>query len=244
MASERSVDTTSARAPLRTRLAGIRLLRSLPPDEFARLERSCSWRRAGAGEQILDRDSPTRDVLFVTSGRLRVVNYSASGREIAYAVVEAGGHVGELSALDGLSRSASVVAIEPCEVASLSAELFHDLLLRHGSVAVDLLVHLTGMIRIGDKRIAELSTVGAVQRVYRELIRRAVSDPGKSGRLVVSPLPTQHDLASQVGATRETVARALSQIVASGVVERRGRMLLIHDPAELRALADPDGDDN
>jgi CRP-like cAMP-binding protein len=242
VATERAAGEGAA-APMRGRLGGIRLLRSLPPAELQRLEQRCAWRRYRAGEQVLDRACRTRDVLFIASGSLRVVNYSAGGREVAYAVVEAGGLVGELAALDGQSRTATVVAATACEIGALPAELFHDLLHRHAAVAVDLLIHLTRIIRIGDERIAELSTVGAVQRVYRELLRRARADPADPRSWIVAPLPTQHDIASQIGATRETVARALGQLVGAGIVQRRGRTLVILDRAALAALANPDGDE-
>jgi CRP/FNR family transcriptional regulator, cyclic AMP receptor protein len=218
------------------RLADIRLLASLPATELASLDRRCRWRRYHVGEQILDRDSDTRDVLFISEGRIRVVNYAASGREIAFAVVEAGGHVGELSAIDGERRSATVVAVTDCTIGSLSAEAFGTLLERHASVAVALLRHLSRIIRIGDERIAELSVLGAMPRVYRELLRLA-EPHGSAWR--IAELPTQQDMASRVGATRETVARALSQILAHGVVQRDGRTLLIRDREMLEQLSDP-----
>ena len=221
------------------RLAGIRLLGSLPATELALLEQRCRWRRYRAGEQILDRDSDTRDVLFISEGRIRVVNYAASGREIAFAVVEAGGHVGELSAIDGERRSATVVAVTDCTIGSLSAEAFGTLLERHAGVAVALLRHLSRIIRIGDERIAELSVLGAVPRVYRELLRLAEPDPVDGSAWRIAELPTQQDMASRVGATRETVARALGQILSHGVVQRRGRTLLIRDREMLEQLSDP-----
>ncbi len=203
------------------------------------MEQRCRWRRYRAGEQILDRDSDTRDVLFIAQGRIRIVNYAASGREIAFAVVEAGGHVGELSALDGEARSATVVAVTDCTVASLSAEAFGALLERHASMAVALLRHLSKIIRTGDERIAELSVLGAVQRVYRELLRLAEPDPSEANAWRIAELPTQQDIASRVGATRETVARALGQILTAGVVKRQGRTLLIRDHEMLEELSDP-----
>ena len=223
----------------RGRLGNIRLLASLPAAELAALEQRCRWRRYHAGEQILDRDSATRDVLFISQGRIRVVNYAASGREIAFAVVEAGGHVGELSAIDGEGRSAAVVAVTDCLVGSLSAEAFNALLERHAVVAVALLRHLSRIIRIGDERIAELSVLGAVPRVYRELLRLARPDPVDPNAWRIAELPTQQDIASRVGATRETVARALGQILSAGVVQRRGRILLIRDREMLEELSDP-----
>ena len=62
------------------------------------------------------------------------------------------------------------------------------------------------IIRRTDERIAELSVLSAMQRVYREIHGLATPQPG--GATVVSPLPTQEELASLVGATPETVARA------------------------------------
>ena len=70
--------------------------------------RDCGWKAYGAHEQIIDRQSETKDVFFVVEGKVRVVNYSVSGREITLDDIEAGGHFGELAAIDGLPRSASV----------------------------------------------------------------------------------------------------------------------------------------
>jgi CRP-like cAMP-binding protein len=223
----------------RGRLGEVRLLASLAATELAALERRCRWHRYRAGEQILDRDSATRDVLFITDGRIRVVNYAVNGREIAFAVVEAGGHVGELSALDGEARSATLVAVTDSTIAALSAEAFGELLEHHAAIAVALLRHLSKIIRTGDERIAELSVLGAVPRVYREILRLAQPDPSDASTWRIAELPTQQDIASRVGATRETVARALGQILTAGVVQRHGRTLLIRDREMLEELSDP-----
>ncbi|MEZ5934674.1 MAG: Crp/Fnr family transcriptional regulator [Alphaproteobacteria bacterium] len=222
-------------------LGGIALLESLNDAERSMIAANCSWRRYAAGEQILDRDSDTNDLLFITEGQVRVVNYSASGRETAFAVIEAGRHVGEIAAIDGLARSASVVALKPCTIAALPAERFRRLYETHAEIASKLLRHLTGIIRTTNERIAELSTVTAVQRIYRELLRLCEPGPGRTDA-VIQAMPTQHDLASKVGATRETVARALGQLVNTGVIERRGRTVLIRDYEMLNDLADPEGE--
>jgi CRP/FNR family transcriptional regulator, cyclic AMP receptor protein len=228
-------------APDEGTLDGIGLLHSLTDEERRAIAQRCAWRRFKGGEQIFDRDSETQDVLFITDGEVRVVNYSASGRETAFGQVSAGGHVGEIAAIDGMTRSASVVAVTACTIASFPREQFVDLVESHAPIAIHLLRRFTDIIRTNNERIAELSTIGAVQRVYRELLRLCVQDPSGKGA-VVTPLPTQHDLASKVGATRETVARALGQLMNTGVIERRGRTLLIRDTDMLSFLANPDGD--
>ena len=220
-------------------LDGIRLLTPLSPAHRSALAARCAWRRFKPGEVVLSREADDRDVLFLVSGRVRVVNYAASGREIAYAMVEPGAHVGELAALDGGPRSASVEAIDACLIAFLPSGPFHELLLAHPQLAVGMLKNLARIIRQTDERITELSVLSAMQRIYREIHRLARPFPG--GGVGISPLPTQEQLAAVVGTTRETVARALGQLARDGIVLRRGRELLIRQPALLEELSEPDG---
>src|ERR1700741_4706852 len=109
-------------------LDGIDLLRPLAAAERAMLARQCSWLRFGPHEQIIDREEPEQDVYFVVSGIVRVVNYSLQGREISFDDIEAGRFFGELAAIDGKPRSASVVALQPTLVAALSAVQFQTLI--------------------------------------------------------------------------------------------------------------------
>ena len=114
-----------------SRLANIELLEGLSDEAKLSLEKLCRWRRFEAGEQILDKDNSDRDVYFVAKGSLQVVNYSMTGREIALAHLSAGSFFGELSAIDGELRSASVVALETCLLGSLSPQLFIDQIIGH-----------------------------------------------------------------------------------------------------------------
>ena len=220
------------------RLERIELLNSLSPDEYRRLEKRCVWRRYKSGEQILDRSSTSRDVFFVVEGRVHIVNYSISGREIAYATVRAGGYFGELSAIDGEPRSATVVALEKCLLAAVSPDVFVDLLLPHADISMVVMRGLAQIIRISDDRIMDLSTLGAVQRVYLELLRRAKPDPVTSGSWIIYPMPTQTLIAGRASTTRETVARVVSQLTQGGLVSRKGKTLHIRDRDRLEAMAE------
>jgi CRP/FNR family cyclic AMP-dependent transcriptional regulator len=220
-------------------LDGIRLLAPLPPAERVRLAMRCTWRRFQSGELVLSREAEDRDVLFLVAGRLRVVNYASSGREVAYAVIEPGAVVGELAALDGSPRTASVEALEACQVAALPSVPFQELLLAYPQLALTLLQSMATIIRRADERIAELSVLTAVQRIYRELGR--MTRPCADGRSSISPLPTQEEIAARVGTTRETVARTLGQLSRSGVVRRNGRELMIVKPDLLESLGELDG---
>jgi CRP-like cAMP-binding protein len=217
-------------------MQGISLLAGLPPHDLAELERKAHWQRYGSGAQILARDAISRDVFFVVNGKVRIVSYSASGREVSYAVVTAGGYFGELAAMDGMPRSANVVAEEPCLLASITPEAFRALLIAQPAVGLMVIEKLARIIRDCDERIMDLATLGAYQRVYREILRRAKPDPLKAGSWLVYPLPTQLDIASYASTTRETVARVLSSLGQSEICARKGKTLYIRDRSLLEQL--------
>lgn len=219
------------------RLDRIELLQSLAPEDLRQIEKQCVWRRFGAGEQVLDRNSNSRDVFFVAQGRVNVVNYSLSGREVAYASVPEGGYFGELSSIDGEPRSASVVAAEKCLLAALAPEPFNEILFRNPKVMREVMHRLARIIRQSNERIMDLSTLGAVQRVYLELLRMAEPDPLTPNSWVIYPLPTQSQIAGRASTTRETVARVISQLQTSGIVKRKEKSLYIRDRARLEAVA-------
>jgi CRP-like cAMP-binding protein len=214
------------------RLSDIEIFAGLDDAELRRIEARCQWRRYRAGETILDRGGETREVLFIVEGAVNIVNFSLSGREVAYATLRAGDCVGELAAIDGQPRSASVVATETSLVAVLAAGPFVDLLQQRAEITFRLLRRLTHMVRIGDARIMELSTLAATQRVYAELLRMAEPDAAGTGLWVIRPLPPLRVIASRVSTTRETVARALSQLYPTGLVRRKGRNLYLMDRTE------------
>jgi CRP-like cAMP-binding protein len=220
------------------RLTGIELLRGLPQAEVAALEQRVGWHRFKAGELVLSRDSDSRDAFLVAEGRVQIVNFSLTGREIAYAAVQTGGYFGELSAIDGEPRSATVVAQTDCLLASLAPEIFIDYVTRHPSMALAVIQKLARIVRICDDRIMDLSVLGAHQRVYLEILRLARPDPVTAGSWLIFPLPTQSEIAGLASTTRETVARVVSQLASAGVVQRKGKTLYIRDRDRLKRLAE------
>ena len=207
-------------------------MRGLDEAERVRLEGRCHWRHYAANETVLERGAESRDVLFIVQGAVAVVNHSLSGREIAYATLRAGDGFGELAAIDGQPRSATVVAAEKTLLAILPSERFLELLQQNAGVSFRLLQRLANMVRASDVRIMELSTLAATQRVYAELLRMATPDTAVPNLWVIHPLPPLREIASRVSTTRETAARALSQLYPTGLLRRKGRSLYIMDRAK------------
>ena len=88
----------------------------------------CSWHHYSNNEQIIDRQSDSTDILFIVEGRVRVVNYSLSGREVTFNDFGAGQHFSELSAIDSEHRSARIMALTNCNIASMPQDWFLNLL--------------------------------------------------------------------------------------------------------------------
>ncbi len=218
----------------RADLGGIELLSGLAAETLRDLEQRCVRYRFAANQVILDRgDDVKHDIYFVTRGTVRIVNYSVSGREIAFANIREGGYFGELGALTDKPRSANVVAVTDCQLVSLGPRVFQGLLLDNSEIGFKLILRLADIIQRCDKRIMDLSTLSAMQRVHVELLRLARPDVAVPGNWVVRPVPKGADIASRASTTRETVVRAINQLTVAGVVERKGRSLYIRDHARL-----------
>lgn len=220
-------------------LERIALLRSLTPEQRAAVARQCRWRRFAADEQLIDHWADTRDVGFVVEGRVRVLSHSAGGREISFSDIEAGELVGEMSALDGRPRSASVVALtEGALVAFLPARPFQELATAHPELAMAMMLRLCDKLRGATDRIMELSTLGANNRVHAELLRLAKRGKRQGLAAIIAPIPVHSDIAARVSTTRETVARVLSDLTRDGLVERRPDALVVCDLGRLEMLVE------
>lgn len=217
-------------------LANIDIFRGLDGADIARLEKRCSWKRFGRQELIIDRQADSREVYFIAGGRVRVVNYSMSGREVTFDDLVAGSHFGELAALDSQPRSANVVALEPTIVASMTHEAFRELLQEHPEVATRIMVHMAQIIRASTERIMDLSTLGANNRVYAELLRLAKPGIRDDNTASIRPIPIHGDIASRVSTTRETVARVLGDLSRTNLVKREDDKLVILDVERLEDM--------
>ena len=173
------------------------------------------------------------EVYFIVEGALQVVNYSPSGREVSFAQVPAGGYIGEMSAIDSKTRSATVVALEGTVLASILSETFKSLLLDYPKIALVVLQNLAAMVRAADERIMDLSTLSAINRVQSEILRLAVPDQDNHNLAVISPLMTHSDIAARASTTRETVSRILSNLTRIRIVERANKSLRVLDVERL-----------
>ena len=217
-------------------LAGIDLLSGLGSAERHDIEQACAWKRFIPHQQVIDRNSHSRGVYMIVEGRVRVVNYALSGREVTLDELPEGNYFGELSAIDGRPRSARVIALTNSLIAALPGNKFLEILTIHPSIASKVLVQLAGVVRASNERIMDLSTLGANNRVHAELLRQARENMDGDNRAVIKPNPLHGDVASRVSTTRETVARVMNDLARQAIVERTKEALVIADVEKLHAM--------
>ncbi len=200
------------------------------------MEKRVCFRRYSAKELIFELESGCTEVYFIVAGKVKVVNYSPSGREIFFAQVPAGCYIGELSAIDGRPRSATIVAVEDTTLASIAAGAFKAMLLDYPHIALDVLQRLSAMVRAGDEHIMDLTTLSAINRVHTEILCMSVADDNEYNTALISPIPTHSKIAARASTTRETVSRVLSQLARVFILERADKALRILDLERLEDM--------
>lgn len=191
-------------------------------------------RRVRAGATLVHEGDDATSVLFLLSGRVKVSIAAPSGREVVLDVLGPGDIVGELSAIDGLPRSASATALADSEVCAVAFSAFHALVTARPSLAQALLMSVTARLRAASRRQLELAGSDALARVCGRLAELA----GDSGQMVTVPM-SQGDLASWAGLSREAVVKALRTLRDLGWIELEGRDLVLLEPEQIKERAAP-----
>ncbi|WP_412776403.1 Crp/Fnr family transcriptional regulator [Thalassospira lucentensis] len=215
------------------KLSVVGILAGLDEEALTDVERHINRKDFSAGAQMIEPEADSSDVYLILSGRVRIVNYSLSGREITLEEIGAGGCVGQLSAIDGQPRSACVFAVDDTEVAILSPANFETVVKSHPSVGWNVIRELARIVRTSTRRIVDVSTLGANERVVAEIMRRAQQVSDDTGAAVLSPVPVHSEIAGRVSTSRETVARVMGSLGRKGLVNKVDNGLHVPDVRRL-----------
>ena len=185
---------------------------------------------------VIAEGTDSTDVYLVRSGKLRISLSAANGREILSRDIGPGALVGELAAIDGGLRSASVAALEETVLACQRAEDFIRFLGEVPQAGLWMTRQLAARVRDLTERTTELATLPIAGRVQRELLRLAAEAGGEGDQAIIRPMPTHAEIASRLGTHREAVTRELNQLAQEGIVRQAGRQAEILSVAKLYAL--------
>jgi CRP-like cAMP-binding protein len=200
---------------------------------WARLVSAGGARHHEPDAVLLRQGDPATHVLMLVIGRVKVLRVSTGGDVLVLAVRGPGEILGDISVLDGEDRSATVIAVDPCETRYLPADRFL-LLVRSLGLESELLRHAMGRIREGEAWRAEIAGLPAGPRLVRTLLRLAA--PGPAAPIDVGL--DQTELGQAAGLARSTIAVELARLRAQGIVATSRRRITITDIARLRTLAE------
>ncbi|SES67766.1 cAMP-binding domain of CRP or a regulatory subunit of cAMP-dependent protein kinases [Nitrosospira multiformis] len=214
-------------------LAGIKELRNLSVAELEAVTDCCRTRRYAAGETIIRHQDDTNSTFFIVEGMVRVTYNSCKGHEVILCDLSSGDIFGELAAIDGHTRSATVTAKKDSVVASLPTQSFLDLIYSNKEIYLVVLKRLTSQVRHLIDRVYGLSALKVPNRIRAELLRLAKTHSAASNRGLISPVPTHAEIAIRLNTHRETVTRELNALARQKVIARTGRDLHILDMTRL-----------
>jgi CRP/FNR family transcriptional regulator, cyclic AMP receptor protein len=219
-------------------LAAVPLFAALDPDSAETLEKALITRSVGRGHIVFSEGDIGDRLFIVIDGKVKITRASADGRENLIAVLGTGEMFGELSLFDPGPRTASVSAITDSTLASLDHDDLRPLLLERPGVAVELLQALAQRLRRTNEAMADLVFTDVPGRVAKALLDLAdkFGVVEADGTRVRHDL-TQEELAQLVGASRETVNKALSEFAHRGWLRIEGRSVLLLEPDRLARRA-------
>ena len=179
---------------------------------------------------ILTEEEDGSALFVIISGKVKVCRVSSEdkSKEVILSIMSPSDFFGEMALLDGLNRSASVIAMEDSKLFIIQRSEFLNLLHEHPEVSVALLQELTQRLRAASMKIKALSLKDAEGKVATVLLQLA-DDIGriKQGVVEIEKLPFQHELANMAGTSRETISRTLHSFAKKGLIELEGSKLRI-----------------
>jgi CRP-like cAMP-binding protein len=207
-----------------------------PEDLAARLFANAKPIRLAAEEVLFLAGDPGDGCYRLEQGLLKVSMIAASGAERILAIVGPGGIVGELSTIDGLTRSASVAALRDSELTFVSRSAFTAFAEENPEVYRYLVALLAARLRGADSVLAAgsfLPLKGRVARALLDLAEAFGQDVGQ-GRILIRQKLSQSDVAAMAGIARENVSRILNDWIRDKLVSRLSGYYCLEDTAKLR----------
>jgi CRP/FNR family cyclic AMP-dependent transcriptional regulator len=190
------------------------------------------------GERLFAEGDKGDQLYIIISGKIKLTKAAPDGRENLLSVHGPGEMFGELSLFDPVPRTASATAVTDAELAALAHEDVRTWLSSRPEVAMHLLQALAQRLRRINDVKADLVFTDVPGRVAKALLDLAerFGVPTPDGVQVNHDL-TQEELAQLVGASRETVNKALADFAARGWIQLAAKSVLVTDTDRLRKRA-------
>lgn len=212
-------------------LRGLPLFAGLDQEQIEKVAARIHRREFAPGVTLFHQDMPGTMMYMIESGSVRVVSIGRTGLELTLNVLGPGEIFGELSILDGQQRSATAITLAPTAIWLLSQADLLKFMNDYPLVNQAMVQLLVDRVRATARRLEAMTFQDVLGRLAFELLSLAdrSSQSGEQGLEITIPL-TQVDLATMVGATRESVNKAVSILRTRELIDFDGTSWFIQDP--------------
>ncbi|MEE9336698.1 MAG: Crp/Fnr family transcriptional regulator [Methylococcaceae bacterium] len=173
---------------------------------------------------VFSEGDETSSMYILLSGKVRVFSCDSQGKEVTLLVQTPVSYFGELALLSNEPRSASIVAVENTQCATIAQSDFNHWLLKHPDVALSLIQDLASTVRRLTNKVKQLALSNVYERTIQVLQEMAVKEGDIS---VIKIKPTQQELANMVGASREMVNKIMKELTKGGYIISKDKTLRI-----------------
>src|SRR4051795_5733012 len=219
-------------------LAEVPLFAALDEDATAALTAAMTTRDVERGHIVFSEGDAGDRLFVVMDGKVKISRTASDGRENLLAILGPGEMFGELSLFDPGPRTATATAVAETQLIGLGHESLHAFLSGRPAVASTLLAALARRLRRPNETLADLVFTDVPGRVAKALLdlSNRFGRPAEDGILVAHDL-TQEELAQLVGASRETVNKALADFAGRGWIKLEARAVVLLDVERLKRRA-------
>jgi CRP/FNR family cyclic AMP-dependent transcriptional regulator len=188
-----------------------------------------------SGEVIFHRDDPGQVLYVIKEGKVKISLISPEGQEISLVVFGKGECFGEFAILDGLPRSADAIALERVECYTLQRSDFHKTIMKNPKIAIQVMEVLSRRLRTTDQMVENLIFLDVYGRVAKKLLELADSHGSKvDDGIRIEVRLTQQELASMVGASRESVNKVMGYFTDKNFISTDKHRITLHRIADLK----------
>jgi CRP/FNR family transcriptional regulator/CRP/FNR family cyclic AMP-dependent transcriptional regulator len=210
-------------------LRNVLFFAGLSDQELQTLANSLEKRAFSKGMIIFHKRSPGDTMYIIESGKVRIFILSASGQEISVNIYGPGNIFGELALLDGLPRSAGAIALEKTVTLTLHRDDFLRHLEAYPRMAQSIIEVLSARLRYTTAYVESLAFLKVHDRVAAKLLELAERYGTEKEGIEIGLQLTQAELAAWVGATRESINKALGHFRDLGLIKLEGQKITILD---------------
>jgi CRP/FNR family cyclic AMP-dependent transcriptional regulator len=192
------------------------------------------------GHTVFVEGEPGDRLYIIVSGKVKIGRRSPDGRENLLTIMGPSDMFGELSIFDPGPRTSSGTTITDVRAVSMDRDALKSWIADRPEIAAQLLRVLTRRLRRTNNNLADLIFTDVPGRVAKQLLELAKRFGTQEGDLLrVTHDLTQEEIAQLVGASRETVNKALADFARRGWIrlDCKGKSVVISDSARLARLA-------